>query len=176
MSALALAFLLASEAGVSDAPAPAPAPEERPVVLPPARTAVALPVLERTTTWDLNVEGVLGARLEPRSLWGLARVRGGVLFIRDSWYYFLGATYEWSNLMPATFGLQAEVLNLEKGFWAQLGALIDVGPRPGAMLSLGWSVVGVELQVRSFDGQLAVAVGGKLRIPVGVIARLFSAR
>lgn len=175
MSALALALVLLCEAGVSDAPPP-PAAVAAPAPSPAQAKALAIPSLERATTWDLNVEGVLGARIEPRSLWGLARLRVGALFIRDSWYYFLGATYEWSNLMPATFGVQAEVLNLEKGFWAQLGALIDLGPRPGAMLSVGWSVVGVELQVRSFDGQLAVAVGGKLRLPIGVIARLFSSR
>jgi hypothetical protein len=128
---------------------------------------------KRYTSWDADVEGAYGRIFsDPSHPSGFGRVRGGVLWIRDPHFYMLGLTYELSDRSAATLGLQGEYLNLEAGLWAQIGALVDVanGARPGGMLSAGWSVLGVELQARSYeDLGFVPAVYGKLRIPLGII-------
>ncbi len=52
----------------------------------------------------------------------------------------------------------------------QLGALLDNQPRPGAMMAAGYTLLGVEVQLRSY-GPLAAtfAAHAKLRIPVGFL-------
>lgn len=129
-------------------------------------------------TWDLNVEGALGARFTDRShVSGFGRVRGGLLFANEvdiaaPTFFMLDLSYELSDFSPATFGLQAEVLSLNSGLSLQLGALVDVQPRPGFMASLGFSVFGVEGQLRwAKDGPEGPiwAIYGKISIPIGVI-------
>src|SRR5262249_44010576 len=115
----------------------------------------------------------------PGRLSGFGRIRGGLLFIDEHdlqapMFYALGVFYDVSDLTPATFGLQAEALSINSGFWAQVGAMIDVQPRPGFMASVGWSVVGIEGQLR-WDKDKPTngpewALYGKLRIPIRVIA------
>jgi hypothetical protein len=131
-------------------------------------------LLERTITWDANVEAGLGHVFAspPNHVIGFARARAGVLFVRDPLYTSLGLTYEYSGLSPATFGLQAEVAVLESGFWAQAGGLLDVSRHAGVMASLGWAIFGVEGEYRGADASGdAWAVYGKLRIPISVLAR-----
>ncbi len=175
--------MLAQEAASQAAPAapmpPGPAsvvPSPAPPSPTPAAAVVALNpgagIHERRTTWDANVEGAFGATLAtPARASGFGRARLGVLHIRDSLYLSAGFTFEASDRIPATFGVQGEALHLETGFWFQTGALLDVRPRPGFMASVGWSVLGFEFQYRDYEtlGPTA-AVYGKLRIPVRIIA------
>lgn len=156
-------------------PPPTPAPPNPP---PPAVLAGNMVPRERVLTWDLNVDGAYGRLFsEPDGRWTMfGRVRAGVMYIRDSLYFSLGPTYEISKLQTATFGLQGEVMHIETGLWCQLGALVDVAPHPGFMAAAGWSLFGIEFQAREYDtygiGE-APAVYGKIRIPIGVIARAF---
>ena len=73
--------------------------------------------------------------------------------------------------MAATFGVQAEYISDNSGFWVQVGALLDTQPRPGAMAAVGYSLVGAEVQVRSYEGIGTIAaLYAKLRIPIGFLA------
>lgn len=130
----------------------------------------------RYITWDANIDGALGYSFDAGGRFsGFARARAGVLFVDESdiqspAFRALGVTYEFSELTPATFGLQFELLSLNSGAWFQLGAMCDIQPRPGFMLSGGLSLIGVEGQVRwSEEHGAFVAIYGKLRIPLGII-------
>jgi hypothetical protein len=171
------------------APAPAPAapstpetsPTPPPAAPPATQTSPAAPRAvtyigapagyRRATTWDLNLDGAIGSTLgSAHALTGFGRVRAGVLAIRDANIFALGATYEYSNLQNATFGIQAEYISDNSGMWMQLGALLDTQPRPGAMLAVGYTLLGVEGQVRSYEPTGATfAVYAKLRIPIGFL-------
>lgn len=144
-----------------------------------ANLAMLHPVFEHDTTWDLNIDGAYGRYFGDRDAWtGFVRARAGVLFIRAPYFNAVGVTYEYSSLSNATFGIQAELLNLEYGVWAQVGGLLDVSGHPGAMAAVGYSLLGLEAQVRSYDGHddehgTGVALYAKLRIPVSIIAQIF---
>jgi len=123
-------------------------------------------------TWDANIEGAFGRAfgdLHARTV-SFGRVRGGVLWAHGEWFTSLGAFYDLSNFTPGTFGIQLEQMHLQSGMWIQIGAGVDVQPRAMGMLSVGWSVLGVEAQYRAFgDGGIGPAIFGKLRIPIGII-------
>lgn len=124
------------------------------------------------TTWDLNLEGAVGSTLGRGSAWtGFGRARFGALVIRDANVFAFGVTYECSTIQPATFGAQVEYMNDNSGLWVQAGPLIDIQPRLGVMLGAGYSLVGVEAQLRSYEPTGATfAVYAKIRIPIGFIA------
>lgn len=166
---------------------PAPSTPSTPATVPPAALPGAAPSLQpvpstperprQTVTWDLNLDGAIGHSFEGEGhLSGFGRVRGGLLLFNESdlqapVFYALGLTYELSDFSPATFGLQVEAISLNSGLWLQLGAMVDVQPRPGAMAAVGFSLVGAEAQVRWSEGEGAFfALFAKLRIPLGVIA------
>jgi hypothetical protein len=124
--------------------------------------------------WDLNVDGAFG-RLFPETgshRWtGFGRARAGVMYIHDAVHLSLGLTYEYSDRQAATFGLQAEVMHLSIGAWAQAGFLLDTQPHPGFMAAVGWSLFGHEVQGREYDGLgFSPSVYLKIRVPIGVIA------
>jgi hypothetical protein len=130
----------------------------------------------RYLTWDANIDGAFGYSFQGDGhLSGFGRVRGGLLFVNEEdiqapSFRALGLTYEISELTPATFGLQFEFMSLNSGAWFQVGAMVDIQPRPGFMLGAGLSLLGVEGQVRWSEGEGAfVAIYGKLRIPLGII-------
>ena len=147
---------------------------------PPPKNATHGPVYQRANTWDLNIDGAFGRYLGDEPKWtGFVRARAGLLFVREPMlYYALGLTYEYSNLSNATFGVQAEILHLDSGFWGQAGALLDTNGHPGAMVAAGYSLIGLEAQYRTYDGGLGdgIAVYAKLRVPVGVLAYLLGHR
>jgi hypothetical protein len=127
-------------------------------------------MMESRVTWDGNLEGGLGRVFSsPGETTIFGRARAGVTVVRGAFYDSLGLTYEVSRLSPATFGLQAEILHLTKGFWGQAGGMLDIKGRPGAMVAFGWAVLGVEGDVRGLDTMgPAWAVFGKIRIPVSI--------
>jgi len=163
-------------------PAPADAPPAK-IVIPPdpnaQLAAVRIPRLRYANTWDLNLEAGVGSVFRDHDrLAVLGRGRAGMLFVRDNHFWQLGVTAEYlTKVERPAFGLQAEYLNLENGLWAQLGVNMDTKTRPGGMAALGFSIVGVEVQVREFegDGSVHAALLGKIRIPIGIIAYAFGA-
>ena len=137
------------------------------------------PVYTKANTWDVNVDGAFGRYFgDEADKWtGFVRARAGILFVREPLYNAIGFTYEYSSLANATFGIQAEVLHLDSGFWGQLGGLLDTHGNPGVMAAFGFSVLGVEAQYRSYPGLGdGVAVYVKVRAPVGVLAYLLGQR
>jgi hypothetical protein len=151
----------------------------RPAEAHPRRTGR---VSESTTTWDLNLEGGLGHAFDSTGTFaGWGRIRGGLLWVDESdvaapMFYSLGVFTDFSSFdAHVSYGLQAELLSLRTGWWVQGGAAFDVAPNPVLVGSLGWSVVGIEAQGRwDESSEPFLAVFGKLRIPIGVLA--FAAR
>jgi hypothetical protein len=143
---------------------------------PEARTPIAFigapSGYRRATTWDLNIDGALGSTLgAEHALAGLGRIRAGALLFRDANVFALGLTYEYSNLEKATWGGQVEYISDNSGLWLELGALVDMQPRLGAMTAVGYSLLGIELQLRSFEATGTTFVAyAKLRIPIGFLA------
>lgn len=129
---------------------------------------------ERGWWWDLDLEGGGGIWLEPHNpALGMGRVRVGALYMAEPWYFTVGATYQYSNLSPAAFGVQAEVMQLWTGFWAQAGAEVNIAGQVGPNFSVGYSVFGVESETWVGDGQPArTALLLKLRVPVSWLLRI----
>jgi hypothetical protein len=156
-------------------PASAPPAAPAPVTINPPLALGGFEPRERVTTWDMNIDGAYGRVFsEPGRGAGFARVRGGILHIRDTLFFSLGATYEISNIVYATFGIQGEVMHLETGLWLQVGGLLDIDAKPGFMAAVGWSLFGVEFQQREYDDPAIGGVSalfGKIRIPISVIAQ-----
>jgi hypothetical protein len=136
------------------------------------------PVYQTANTWDLNIDGAAGRFLGDDAKWtGFVRARAGALLVREPLYWAIGATYEYSSLVNATFGIQAEVLHLDSGLWAQLGVLLDTNAHQGVMAAVGYSLIGAEVQYRTYDGLgSGLAAYVKLRAPIGVIAYVFGRR
>jgi hypothetical protein len=136
------------------------------------------PVYATANTWDLNIDGAAGRFLGDDAKWtGFVRARAGALLVREPLYWSIGATYEYSSLANATFGIQAEVLHLDSGLWAQIGVLLDTNAHQGVMAAVGYSLIGAEVQYRTYDGLgSGIAAYVKLRAPIGVIAYVFGRR
>lgn len=146
-------------------PLPTSQPTSQPTEAGPGAT------FEYANTWDLNIEGGVGSTIDPGKVAGFGRIRGGMLAIRDNLHASIGLTLEINSLAPITFGVQAELMHLEYGVWAQVGAMLDTKPRPGFQAAVGYSIVGFEMQYRDVgpqngSGPYQVALFGKLRIPV----------
>lgn len=161
---------------VGKEPAPVPVPAAK-LVDPTAPPLVGESADEKYSrdTIDLNLEGGGGRHFgEPPKTLGFGRARVGVMFARWPFFTMVGATYEFNNLSPASFGLQGELLHLSSGVWVQGGGSVDIHGKAGVMAALGLSVVGVEAQYRGYeDSGYGVAVLGKVRIPIGVILYAF---
>ncbi len=113
------------------------------------------------------------------------RVRSGIMFAGWPLILSLGVTGELNNLSAATYGLQAELLHIETGLWAQVGPSVDGHGQFGGMVSVGWSIFGVEAQFRGYDDVIfdrgthdgyAFALMGKIRIPIGFVSYIRSRR
>jgi hypothetical protein len=133
------------------------------------------------TTWDLNVELGYGAVLHKDEKPGFffGRARAGVLNINEYVLYsMLGATVDVTSRGPVAFGLQGELLHLEAGFWFQLGALVDLKGHFGGAASVGFSLLGVEVENRDYGDEVGRgwSILGKLRIPIAIIYRALRPR
>jgi hypothetical protein len=179
LPALGLAIVLFAREAAADGPLPvsAAAPAFGEGNLPKAKGATQ-PGRFLRFTWDANVEGALGGMfLDPTRLIGFTRVRAGLLVVDEQdlkmpRFYSLGLTYEASNFLHVTsaVGLQAELMLAKSLVWGQLGVVSDFQPRPGFNASVGWSLFGLEGQMRwdgeRTQGELVWGVFGKLRLPV----------
>ncbi|WP_394844136.1 hypothetical protein LZC95_44670 [Pendulispora brunnea] len=152
-----------------------PAKQEQPAnqEKPAKQEVVTLDSLgTHVVTWDANIEGGFGRAYgdnHARTV-SFGRIGGGVMWVHGQWFTMGRVFYDLSNFTPGTFGVQIEQMHLSSGVWIQAGGGVDVEPRPMGMLAVGWSVLGVEAQYRSFgDGGIGPAIFGKLRIPIGVI-------
>lgn len=137
----------------------------------------------KATMLDLDLEGGGGFFWGNRTSGiGFGRVRSGIMFVKLPIAVAIGATFEVNNVSMATYGAQLELLHLETGVWGQLGPTVDGHGNFGGLLSVGWSLFGIEAQVRGYDevrpsafqGGYGFALVGKLRIPVGYILYVLS--
>jgi hypothetical protein len=171
-----LPWILAGVIGALACPSPAAADD---LAAAPAKRPFSLADYYRATTLDFDVQ--LGGGYffgGPGRGVGFVRARAGVLFASWPIFFSLGTTYELNNLSAATYGLQAEVMFIDSGFWAQAGPMVDGHGQFGGMLSVGWSLFGVEAQYRGYDDVLfdrgthdgyGFALLGKVRIPIGFL-------
>lgn len=177
-----LACACLASAASAQAPTSKVETRDAPVVirLRPARAPEPAPSGKKpgvSVTWDANIDGGLGYAFETSGhVSGFVRARFGLMWVDERdlaspSFRMLGLAYEFSDLRPATFWLQGETLSLDSGLWAQLGAGLDVTPRPAFSLAVGASLLGVEGQVR-WDREAGAfpAVFAKLRLPVGLLA------
>ncbi len=131
-------------------------------------------------TWDLNLEGGAGFRLdEAAPVLGLGRIRGGLMWADLSdfgspKFHILGAQVSYTGLGELAFGLQAETMGLSSGLWAQIGASITTDVEPRFDLSFGWSLFGIEGELVATNGGAAGALFFKLRAPLGMIVYAMS--
>ncbi len=156
-------------------PTPAAPPSATPTATkePPPIELLGPKMGKRLLTWDANIDGAYGYIFGSKKTdSGFVRARGGLLWVRDPNFFSLGLTYELSPESVATVGVQGEAMHLDSGMWIQVGGQLDLEhkARPSGIVAVGWSILGVETQVRSYEGfGVAPAVFGKLRIPLGVI-------
>ena len=159
-----------SASTLPEAPSPSPAAETSLQAGP----GDSLPRMPSAMIWDLNLDGAAGRVFADPAYWGyFGRARLGVTWVRDPAFYSLGVTYDIGKDSYATVGVQGEAMHLSSGCWLQAGAMLDLEhrARPGGSFSLGFSVVGVELQVKDLpDHGWTPALYGKIRIPVGLLA------
>ena len=131
-------------------------------------------MMERTTTWDLNVELGYGRVFRDPAKWeGFFRAGAGIMFVRDPLFEVLRFTYDYSPRSTATLGVELEADWVETGLWGQLGLMKDANsPYWGGRLSLGFAILGVEGEYRGdATAQTYWALYGKLRIPLGILGR-----
>ncbi|MGH7281089.1 MAG: hypothetical protein ACRELY_06165 [Polyangiaceae bacterium] len=131
-------------------------------------------MMERTTTWDLNVELGYGRVFRDPAKWeGFFRAGAGIMFVRDPLFEVLRFTYDYSPRSNATLGVELEADWVELGLWGQLGLMKDANsPYWGGRASLGFAIFGVEGEYRGdATTQKYFALYGKLRIPLGIIGR-----
>jgi hypothetical protein len=123
-------------------------------------------------SWDLNLDLALGPIFEdevPDTVF-MGRLRSGVLWIREPHFWSLGPTIEISTMDPIAFGLQGELMHFYTGLWAQLTAFVDIRPRAGFAISAGWSIWGVEAQLRHDPATKDIwSLLFKLRVPIRML-------
>ena len=139
-----------------------------------ASTAVAVAPGQLTpskTLFDLDLNVGYGRPLTDPVLWlPKSRLRVGALFARDPRLFMVGGTVAWTQDQPVALGMELEALHLETGLWGQLGGSMDLSAHPGVSLAVGWSLLGAEWQLRSWDDRgVASALFFNVRLPVGVI-------
>jgi hypothetical protein len=138
------------------------------------RSPLMKKMMERRTTWDLNLELGYGRLFRDPAHWeGFFRGGAGVLFVRDPLYWVLRFTYDYSPRSNATLGTELEANWVETGLWGNLGLMKDANSRYwGGRASVGFAIFGFEAEYRGdASAQTYWALYGKLRLPLGVIGQ-----
>ena len=138
------------------------------------RSPLMKKMMERRTTWDLNLELGYGRLFRDPAHWeGFFRGGAGVLFVRDPLYWVLRFTYDYSPRSNATLGTELEANWVETGLWGNLGLMKDANSRYwGGRASVGFAIFGFEAEYRGdASTQTYWALYGKLRLPLGVIGQ-----
>jgi hypothetical protein len=147
-----------------------PQSDERRYVRSPAMKKM----MQRTTTWDLNLELGYGRIFPSPPHWeGFFRAGAGVMFVRDPFFEVLRFTYDYSPRSNATLGVELEANWVETGLWGNLGLMKDANSKYwGGRASLGFAIFGFEAEYRGdATAQTYWALYGKLRLPLGIIGR-----
>lgn len=121
----------------------------------------------REITWDANADFTLGRTFPgPDEANFTTTVRIGAAVIHEPWFLYLGPIVAISNIDPPTAGVQVEVLHVWSGVWGQVAPLVDLDYRSGVQVAAGWSILGVDGQLRADrGGDLTWAVACKIRLP-----------
>jgi hypothetical protein len=105
------------------------------------------------------------------------RMRGGLMIMRGSYFWQLGATaelstFEWDK--RSCFGAQVELLHFTSGFWWQVGGFADIEAYGGMTAAMGWTLLGLETQFRTrLDEPVSWSVLLKLRVPLRMFFPMF---
>ena len=120
--------------------------------------------------WDLDVDFNLGRYLPgPARGAFISRLRAGVAFYQPGMVWTAGATASVSNQQVIAFGGELEWSHLRSGMWGQVGGFADLADGAGGKVATGWSILGLEVQLRHRPdraGQVTTGVFLKVRIPV----------
>lgn len=144
--------------------------EERPFVRSPKMQKM----MERRTTWDLNLELGYGRIFPSPPHWeGFFRGGAGVMFVRDPLFWVWRFTYDYSPRSNAVIGTELEANWVETGLWGNLGLMKDANSKYwGGRASVGFAIFGFEAEYRGDDTtKTYFALYGKLRLPLGIIGQ-----
>jgi hypothetical protein len=131
-------------------------------------------MMERRTTWDLNLELGYGRIFPSPPHWeGFFRGGAGVMFVRDPLFWVLRFTYDYSPRSNAVIGTELEANWVETGLWGNLGIMKDANSKYwGGRASVGFAIFGFEAEYRGDDTtKTYFALYGKLRVPLGIIGQ-----
>lgn len=98
--------------------------------------------------------------------------RIGVLLIHGAWYRSFGLRTKMLGPISGAALLEAEVLQLEHGLWAQCGAGMSFRGHPVVSGALGFSLFGLEL-MREFSSGSSFQLVGKFRVPLTILSQVF---
>jgi hypothetical protein len=125
--------------------------------------------------WDVEI--ALGLRVAHNSgddsRWGFARARAGLLLFREPTFLSVGIAGQYGPLGSSALGIEAQVVDIQKGIWLQLGGFPIDSVGSVIEVGFGFSLFGVEWQRRvsgtqSGDQVLLVV----LEVPLGLIRQL----
>ena len=126
--------------------------------------------LERSWTWDLNVE--LGLSRQAGATGSMGRVRSGIVRIVEPNAFTLGVMGEVGSDKEPALGLQFEILSLHLGAFWQLGGLVDFDGTGILATGIGWQIFAVEMQYAPGAPEENRLMGlAKLRLPISWFIR-----
>lgn len=118
---------------------------------------------------DANVDLGAGGRHKINEVF-FVRSRIGITHVSEPTFYTIGLTLEtYTSDYKAWFGIQAEIMHMWTGLWAQLGATTNINYDRRFITSIGWSFIGAEGQM--VDNEYIFLA--KLRIPIGIAVALW---
>jgi hypothetical protein len=124
----------------------------------------SLPLHAEESLWDLNVE--YGRTMVDNPEGSMFRVGTGIITAEGNLSKSINLVLDKTSYGPRMVGAQAEISSLRYGTWAQTGLMFDSSLNRKATVTLGWIMVGMELQVLQ-DNSLAYF--GKARLPLGLM-------
>ena len=120
--------------------------------------------------WDLEIEGGYGlhSRRDVDNPW-MGRIRAGVLEIQDPWFASLGLGFELGGLTGMGAGIHGVLSHYTTGMWAQGFANLSFERNAVVGAAVGWSVLGIEMQVDPDGHDTNVLALLRIRMPIAIL-------
>ncbi len=167
-------------AGADPAPGPAagaPSPGTPATTPEPARGTKRVLVDVAYRKSGVSPDLTLGAGVRvwrgegDESRWWTARARAGVMLYREPSFLILGLSGQLGALDSSSLGIEAEYVNLWRGFWFQ-GGVYPIDSQGGVIVGAGagYALLGLEYQRRvSGDRKGDQTLAISLHLPLGVV-------